>query len=84
MRAKGQSDVRGGVLRWTIACLPQGALAGQLDFSPLGNVRIFSQSFEIPKQGCAAQKLSLRGAPGHLPIDVTAQVSMVKIQTLLQ
>ena len=53
-------------LSWTISCLPGGERVLQL---PLGRARqgLATDQFQIPAQGCSAQRIELRGRGAELP-----------------
>jgi len=85
---------RGAVFRWRIACIagpeelaiaapPDGRLDPtrlSLEVRTLGDgERALAASFEIPPAGCPAQRLTLDGVAGEMPLWARATVARVEI-----
>ncbi|MDQ3478626.1 MAG: hypothetical protein M3438_05645 [Pseudomonadota bacterium] len=72
-------DVGGeGQLRWRVACLPSGPLVLDLALTSAAGGRAGGQ-FQVPSNGCAAQRIELVGAAADMPKSSDATISQLRL-----
>jgi hypothetical protein len=81
MRVEGDAKGEGSRLTWNVTCLGSKASLLQLplvgiDSSP----RVLGGSFTVPASGCAAQSVSLDGAPGDVPAEQSATIGALELR----
>jgi tetratricopeptide (TPR) repeat protein len=76
---RGDREQLSGELSWRIRCLPSGTELGGLRLQQFKSAWVRHQfAFAVPA-GCAAQRLTLAGAPGDLAQPVNAGFAQLKL-----
>jgi hypothetical protein len=77
LRVGVSGSAGGGSLHWILLCQPQKQRLMQLQLAQPG---LAEAGFEVPGDGCAAQRLELRGLPLDMPKEADALVGPVVLQ----
>lgn len=77
----GRSSQDGGRFEWVISCDLDGKPLGSTATTALSDVMSsVSFVFDVPDEGCPAQRLELRGRPGEFPVRATGIARRVSIE----
>lgn len=74
MQVAGASS-EGSQIAWTVKCLPGELELLRLPVRPQGAAASISGEFEVPSQGCRAQRLELRGVGSEFPKTADFRIS---------
>jgi hypothetical protein len=76
----GQIELRSGIFGWSVTCEPSRTEIGLLRIETLtATPAPYATTLVVPREGCAAQRLTFLGLPGEFPRRARATVARLTL-----